>query len=182
MRPTKMPSGTLLGERHASQIYIQYASRSISSPRPNSSILNSDALGFARGFHHKGRERPVESIAPHLLHAGSGGGSCSIIMSVDDIIARDAAGSSGSSLAIGAAGLSSLASGGAGSIIGGAVSTASAPSASAAAADASRAVGSGCVLGYDEAVSRLVAARLAIWDVIGASERAGASNPKSPNS
>ena len=103
-------------------------------------------------------------------------------MSVDDIIARDAAGSSGSSLAIGAAGLSSIASGGAGSIIGGAVSTASAPSASAAAADASRAVGSGCVLGYDEAVSRLVAARLAIWDVIGASERAGASNPKSPNS
>ena len=81
-------------------------------------------------------------------------------MSVDDIIARTVAGSCsgsvGTSIAISEAG-----------------ATASASSAIAAAADGGRAGDDGCVLGYDEAVSRLVAARLAIWDVIGASERAG---------
>ena len=113
-------------------------------------LATGDALGFARGFHHKGREQPVGSIAPHLLHAGSDAARASSILSLDGISSAvlrnaDAEGDA-------------LQGGGSGSGSGHAIN----------ANDET-----GRVLDYDAAVRCLTAARFAIWDVIGASERSG---------
>ena len=127
------PPTTLLLGSQASDNSIARAEAFASNENAFWHILG-DALGFARGFHHKGRVVAVDSIAPHLLHAGEGGtggssGDGGGILSVEQI----AAANSGQGLAP----LDSR------------------------------------VLGYDAAVRMLVAARFAIWDVVGASERAG---------
>lgn len=105
-----------------------------------------DALGFARGFHHKGRMHAVDSIWPHLLHAGRKKEAS--ILSVEDM-----QNASGHRIALPPA---------AGEVSVGSIST-----------DDESSDASGCVLDYEGAVKRLTAARFAIWDVVGASERAG---------
>ena len=126
------PPATLLLGSQASDNSIARAEAFASNENAFWHILG-DALGFARGFHHKGRVVAVDSIAPHLLHAseggagGSGGGGSSIL-SVEDMVA---------------------------------------------ASSGQPALPESRVLGYDAAVRTLVAARFAIWDVVGASERSG---------